>query len=120
LDFRSDLKTGTASRGHFSVSEALFSPDLRTWACQSLGHNPLISLGPILAGFVFGSRAKTVTNWLIQSVRRPLFHREQRESSTPREVGVGPDIWHYAEIDFRAALDVGGECDARLLTLPRR
>src|SRR5215218_66471 len=30
------LKADTASRGHFSFSEGRFSPDLRTWAGQSL------------------------------------------------------------------------------------
>src|ERR1044071_5747877 len=60
LDFRTDLKTGTASFGHFSFSEGLVSPDLRTCACQSLGHNPLILLKPILADFVSGSRSKAV------------------------------------------------------------
>jgi len=55
LVFRSRLKTGTASHEHFLFSEGRFSPDLRTWACQSLGHNPLISHRSIRAGFISGS-----------------------------------------------------------------
>ena len=55
LVFRSYLKTGTASHEHFLFSEGRFSPDLRTWACQSLGHNPLISHRSIRAGFISGS-----------------------------------------------------------------
>ena len=44
LVFRNHLKTETASRGRFSFSEGRFSPDPRTSACQSLGHNSLIPL----------------------------------------------------------------------------
>ena len=61
LGFQRHLKTELASPEHFSFSEGHFSPDLRTSAGQSLGHNPLIFLTPIKVGFVSDSADEPVS-----------------------------------------------------------